>query len=240
MKRIAIPVLILITLLILNCRGSAWALDPVDIGVEIHAGWFNFSNSYSNQSLDQNLDSHPIRGIGIEARQGRFSLELSADWIKTNVQQSFLEVFALPPFLIIEQTVTLKGNLTIVPILLTERFHLGTEKGVLDPYIGVGGGYYILSYDPTSTATSLLPVGPSTTTSPSHDIKFHNTVGAHANLGVDIRITPAVTFTIDGRYVWAYAKIFYKGNLSDLNSVAGPLSLNGWVTTFGIKYYFKN
>jgi hypothetical protein len=233
------PVLVLLVLLILGSSGTAWALDPVDIGVEIHTGWSDFSNSGSSQNIDQNLDSHSIRGIGIEARRGRLSLELSADWIKTNVEQTFAEVFAILPILIIGQNVTMNGNLTIIPILLTERLHLGPEQGMFDPYIGGGGGYYILSYDPSSTETGLTGKTP-VSGSPLHDIKFHNTIGAHLNFGLDIRITPDTVFTIDARYVWANAKISYQGNLAVLNAVASPLNLNGFVTTFGIKYYFKH
>jgi hypothetical protein len=223
-------------ILFLRSNGPAWASSPVDFNAEFHGGWSNFSNPDSGPTLD----SDAILGIGVEARQGRLSLELSADWIKTDVEQKFIEGFGILPILVVGNVVTLNGDLTIVPILLTGRIHLGTEEGMIDPYIGGGGGYYILSYDPAPTVTSLSGRSSATNTSNANDIKFHNTVGAHANLGLDIRITPATIFTIDARYVWANADVTFKGDLAGLNSGAKPLSLDGWVTTFGIKYYFKN
>jgi hypothetical protein len=230
MKRITMPVLVLVALLIFINSSPAWASAPVELGAEIHAGWSDFSNPDS----DPTLDSHSILGFGLQARQGRLSLELGADWIETEVSQKFIEGFGILPILLVGNVLTVKGNLTIVPILLTGRLHLGTEGGMIDPYIGGGGGYYFLSYDPGSTATSI------TGGNLSHDINFQSTPGIHANLGLDIRVTPVMTFTIDARYVWANAKVSYKRDLAGLNSGANPLSLDGWVTTFGIKYYFKN
>ena len=239
MMKIAMPVLVLFTFLIFASSGPAWALDPLDIGIEIHTGWSDFSSSGSSQNVDQSLDSQHIRGMGIEARRGRLSLELSADWIKTDVEQQWVETFGLLPIILIQQTVTMKGNLTIIPILLTGRLHFGPEQGIFDPYIGGGGGYYILSYDPTSTETGLTGKTP-VSGSPLHDVKFQNTVGAHVNFGFDIRITPDMILTIDERYVWAKAKVSYKETLAGLNAVASPLNLSGFVATFGIKYYFKH
>ena len=231
MKKVAIPVLVLIAILILNCSGVAWALDPVDIGVEIHAGWSEFSNPDS----DQNLDSHSIRGLGIEARQGRFSLELSADWIKTDVKKDLFFGFSAPPVIIIGGVATAKGQLTIVPILLTGRYHFGAKEDLIDPYIGMGGGYYLLSYEAGSTDGGIVGK-----TGLSDDINFHSTAGLHVNLGLDIHITPDLAFTVDGRYVWASSKITFSDALAGFDTGNDTLRLDSWVTTFGLKYYFKN
>ena len=228
MKRLAMPVLLFIALLIFASSGPAWALDPVEIGVEIHAGWSDFSNPDS----DNNLDSHPIGGIGLEARSGPLSLELSADWIKTDVKKDLQ--FSSSSIGI---AATAKGQLTIIPILLTGRYHIGAKEGVIDPYIGIGGGLYLLSFDPGSTVYGIIPKSPN---SLSQNINYHNTAGFHVNLGFDIHITPVLALTLDSRYVWAGSQITYNDKLAGFNTGNDTLRLDSWVTTFGIKYYFKN
>jgi hypothetical protein len=221
MKRIATLIRALFTLLILVSSGPALADDAAEKSIDLHFGVSNFRNSDGSGLM---LDSSPIYGGGIEFRKDRLSLELSGDKIGTYVKQDItVFIFSVPPTIAKGGSDTLTGQLTIYPILLTGRFHFGGKDDPIDPYIGLGGGYYRLSFKKTGD------------TNPTLDLSVPDTGGYHANLGMNIKATPNMAMFVDARYVWARVKVLYLGDLAGFNTGDVTLNLTGLTVTWGLR-----
>ncbi len=116
------------------------------------------------------------------------------------------------------------GEIKQMPITLTAQFHY--PIGIFSPYVGLGLGYYIRSYDKDNTFFN-----------PAADVSVNNGWGYHANAGSDIFLTKDrnLALNVDLKYVWAK---------TDLTAVAGAAKLEGsmnldsFLVNFGIKYFF--
>ena len=220
MNRIATPIRVLFIFLIFVSSGPAWAEDGVEKSIDLHFGVTSFRNSDGSGLM---LDSSPIYGGGIEFRKDLLSLELSGDIIDTSVKQDITNFFTAPPTISKGGPDTLTARLAIYPILLTGRFHLGGKDDPIDPYIGLGGGYYRLSFNKTGD------------TVPTLDLNVPDTGGYHANLGMNFRATSNMAMFVDARYVWARVKILYKGDLESFNTGNDFLNLTGLTVTWGLR-----
>ncbi|NLA42513.1 MAG: hypothetical protein GX874_14145 [Smithella sp.] len=116
------------------------------------------------------------------------------------------------------------GEIKQMPLTLTAQFHY--PVGIVSPYIGLGLGYYIRSYDKDNTFFI-----------PAADVSVDNGWGYHVNAGSDIFITQArnLALNIDFKYVWAK---------TDITAAAGAvklersMNLDSFLVNFGIKYFF--
>jgi len=220
MKKVATPRWVLIALLIFVSGGPVWADDAADKSIDLHFGVSSFRNS---DESGLTLNSSTIYGGGIEFRKGPLSLELSGDMIDTYVKQDVTVSFAVPPTITKGGPNAVTGRLTVFPILLTGRLHFGGKEDLIDPYIGLGGGYYRLSFNKTGD------------TVPTLDLNVPDTGGYHANLGMNFRATSNMAMFVDARYVWARVKILYKGDLESFNTGNDFLNLTGLTVTWGLR-----
>lgn len=180
------------TFLVLGLTSPAWALLGPELSVLGRVGLITFS--------EDELDSAPLIAFGAAIRQGHFGGEISIEWLDTDVEDGGK-----------------LGTLTVVPVLLTARFFPMEPASGVDPYVGLGIGYFNNSFDAD--------------TNPK--LKIDDTVGLHLNAGADVRVTTAVAFSVDLRYHIAEADATF-------GAVSDEVNLNGLVVSGGVKYFFPN
>lgn len=95
---------------------------------------------------------------------------------------------------------------------------------MVDPYLGVGGGYYINRFHSTRSL--------------GIDVDVDDAFGVHASLGTNINVSPVLAITIDGRYLIARSKLTYKGDFGSSSLLNETLSYSGFVATVGVRYTF--
>jgi hypothetical protein len=220
--------LLLFTLLMLlvGSSGPALAAANLENSVGLRFGTFHFENGSASEP-ELRTSHSPVRGITIGTRWNRLSLELSADWLKANYEQTWITAFAVLPILVVGTVEQVNRTLIVIPILLTGQVHLLAEPGPVDPYLGVGGGYY-----------RILPRSLTLVSNQGIEAEIDDTFGFHVGLGVNIKASRVIAFSIDTRYAVAKTNIHFKSSIGSLTPDSETLHLNGFVTTFGIKYYF--
>jgi outer membrane protein W len=141
-----------------------------------------------------------------------FSIELSCDYVKTDVDLSSLGLSGDA------------GELTQVPVLLTLRSHFSTNTRV-SPYLGGGGGYYFNDFDSKSAGVApVYGVGA--------DIDVEDNYGLHVCAGVEFRLTDTLVLDLNLRYVWTEVEVEVDG-FSDEEFRA-----DAFVGGLGLKLYF--
>jgi len=85
------------------------------------------------------------------------------------------------------------GELTQIPILVTARFY--TPKiNMVNPFVGIGGGYYFNSIDYDAVSSSAF--------NQVTDVESDDHWGFHLNGGISIKMSQNITFDIDLKYGW--------------------------------------
>ena len=189
--------------------GNSVLHDPeTSLGIRIGTGIFHSSDTFDEIT---HFSTPTILGLVGGIRQGDFGLELSVDYLKTNLKSS-IKI----------------GTLTTVPSLLTAQLHPMPEEDPFDPYIGFGGGYYINSFSPSSEAKdAAAAVGVN-----NYDASVENTPGLHVSAGANMKISNVFAFTIDARYT-----LLTRATIKD-NFDSDTLKMNGFFFTIGAKYFF--
>ena len=190
---------IVFTLLILTftTAGQAWALLGPELSIGFRVGGAIFQEDEVG-GIDTDLENANVLGLVAGVRQGPFGVELSVEWIVTDLDRT-----------------TNLGELKTVPVLLTAQYHPVPKILPIDPYLGIGIGYYINSFD-SSTPT---------------DFEVDDTVGFHISAGANLKITTALAVTVDARYAFA------DSNLDDkLTGKSDDIDLNAIVVTAGLKF----
>ena len=188
-------------------------------GLGARLAYVNIEDSdynYSGYEIDNDFDDAFMRGINITYFVHRyFSFELSADYIETDVD------------LKINNTIVGDCDFKQYPILLTARSHFSTNPKV-NPYVGVGIGYYLNDFDSSDFVDSLLP--------PGVKLEIDNSIGFHINTGVEIFLDEHFAFNLELKYLWNKTDMILQapGYLTEKDSI----DLNIFVTGVGFKYYF--
>ncbi|HEY4486100.1 MAG TPA: OmpW family outer membrane protein [Nitrospiria bacterium] len=217
------PARILLTalLLVLGFAGEATALHKEITSIGIRAGYTEFLNPVGSDVTLIHGGS-PAAGLTAEFRRGHFGLKLSADWMKVKLTTLASTGFSVPPFLVIGSIVVEEAELTVIPLLLTGQFHFMDHPEILDPYFGIGGGFYLTQYHP----------------GPEIEASTKNAVGYHASMGANVTITRKLSLNFDARLAYANTEIRYK-NVIDPPGGRGDLSLSGLYLTAGLRYTFQ-
>ena len=142
-----------------------------------------------------------------------FSLELSADYVETDVELSVLGLSGNV------------GQLTQVPVLLTGRIHFSTSSKV-SPYLGGGVGYYFNDFDSERVITEFLY-------GPGADIDVDESIGYHVAGGVEVFVSDNAAINLDLRYVWN--EIDAEINLSGFGDE--ELDVDAFIAGLGFKFY---
>jgi len=198
----------LAAVLVFGLAAPAMALigPETSVGVRVGTGFYQ-SDTVFDTSTD--IKNPTVVGVTAGIRQGHLGAELSVDWISMNLE-----------------TDVKVAELTMTPILVTLQFHPIEEDATVDPYVGLGVGYYINSVHPSSEAKSQLGVS---------GYQMDNSVGYHLSVGANMKVSSAVAFVIDARYAWTNGDLTVKGGgLSNTDT----LNVDGLVVTAGLKYLF--
>ncbi len=143
---------------------------------------------YDGRSIDMDMET----GVGLGANFTLFpvpffSMEFSVNYIFTELESDSRGY-----------TETL-GDLVQVPILFTARFHFPAPPAV-SPYLGMGLGYYINSFDAESDSIRRIY-------DRRGDLDLDNSFGFHIAGGVELFVVPVGAITIDMKYVWTEADV---------------------------------
>jgi opacity protein-like surface antigen len=203
----------LVAVLVFGLAVPAMALigPETSVGVRLGTGFYQ-----SDDVFDTNLDFKNPTVVGVTAgiRQGHLGAELSVDWISMNLESDIKQ-----------------AKLTTTPILVTFQFHPAEEDATIDPYLGLGVGYYINSASASSEAKNVA----ASLGVPDYKVEVDNAVGFHLGVGANMKVSSALAFVIDARYAFMNTDFRVKGTgLSDSDT----LSVNGFVVTAGLKYFF--
>lgn len=166
-------------------------------------------------AVDVEADSTPSFGLNYTYLFNNYSsLEFSIDYIKTDAQFKALG-YSLN-----------MGELTQIPVLFTLRLHPGVSTKV-KPYLGVGVGYYLNSFDTNSFNASLIY-------GTGAEIDVDDSFGFHVNGGVEFFIAENYSFNLDLKYLLnkADAKVNVSGFTTE------EMSMDAVVVGVGLKYYF--
>ena len=116
-----------------------------------------------------------------------FSFELSVDHVETDVDLKI----SVPGYPI--KTVVGVGEVEQLPILLTARTHFSTNPKV-NPYFGIGIGYYLNDFHSNDLVRSVLP--------PGGKLDIDNSIGFHINTGVEIFLNERFALNLELKCIW--------------------------------------
>jgi outer membrane protein len=143
-----------------------------------------------------------------------FSVELSVDYVSTDVEVSALGMS------------TDVGELTQVPVLLTGRMHFSTNPKV-SPYLGGGVGYYFNDFDSKRAVAESIY-------GPGAKMDVDDSVGYHVDGGVEVFVTEHAAINLDIKYTWN--EIEFSVNVPGFDDE--EVEANAFIAGAGIKYYF--
>lgn len=189
--------------LIFGVSTQAHALLGPDISLGVRMGVSNFNGDESFEGVlgsGVELSSAPVVGIMAGVRQDHLGLELAVEWMESDLEEA-----------------AKVGELTTIPVLITGHYHILPKISPIDPYLGLGVGFYMNSFDPVSSVSE----------------EVDPTVGFHVSAGVNAMISTALALTVDARLAFAETDLTI-GNTKD------ELSLNTFLVTGGIKYFLPN
>lgn len=181
-------------------------------------------------------------GIGLEAGFGMFQEEQFGEGtaISLNLFYNFTPKFRMElkgGYMSIkteeEPTGLSQGTLKVMPLMLSLQYRMKVGAKLF-PYLTVGVGYYINSFD-LEIGNEWLALG--------YEIndEVDSGLGFHAGLGLDYFFSPAMAFTLDARYVMANLKGTY--SIRELvtgitNSGGFDIPLNHFVVGAGLRFLF--
>lgn len=172
---------------------------------------------YGGTEIDVEPDSTAMYGVnGAYFFSNYFSIELSADYFKTNVDLSGRG-----------QTGD-AGDIRSIPLLLTGRFSIPIENIAL-PYFGGGFGYFFNDFDQNDSTIEYLY-------GPGADVDIDDSWGFLVNAGLDFFFTPNIALNMDFKYIWNEIEIDVDG--ASFPTDAEKFDFNMLVIGGGIKYYF--
>ena len=134
-NKIAAPLLVIVALLLVFAQvGFAQDMNG-KFGIGARIGYVNYSGD-SIDDTDVDFDDAAMFGGNlVYYLHSYFSLELSADYVKTDTE---IKGSGLSP--------TNIGELKQIPIILNGCFHFSTNQKI-SPYLSAGIGYYINDFD---------------------------------------------------------------------------------------------
>ena len=196
-----VRVVFIAAVFVFSLSTQAHALLGPDISLGIRFGLSGFTEDDAF-GTGVELSSAPLVGVSLGVRQGPLGLELSADWMQADLEDNTTKI----------------GELTTVPILITGQYHILPKISPVDPYLGLGIGFYINSFEAVDNALT---------------DEVDPTVGFHLSAGVNVMVSTALALAVDARMSFAKTDI-------TVGAVKDDLDLNAFLVTGGIKYFLPN
>ena len=185
-------------------------------GIGARIGYVNYSGD-SIDDMDLDFDEAAMYGGNlVYYLHSYFSLELSADYVKTDAE---LKGSGLSPINF--------GELKQIPIILSGRFHFSTNQKI-SPYLSGGIGYYINDFDLSDSASSELPSG--------SEFDPDDSIGFHLGGGVQFLLNEHIALDLDVKYIWNKTDFNAKSPGYETEEVS--VDLDNLYVGVGLKYYF--
>lgn len=180
----------------------------LSLGVRLGTGVFESNKAFGE---DTDIENATVIGATVGLRKGPVGGEIAVDRIVVDLKTDID-----------------KGDLRMIPILLTAHWHPLPEERPLDLYLGAGVGYYLNSAHASSEARDLAsPLG--------YSLRADDAVGFHLAVGANIKASSAFAFVVDARYAFMSTDLkIDEGPFTDSSN----LDLNGLIITGGVKYLF--
>jgi outer membrane protein W len=211
-------------LMILGLVGLAPGLvEAEEIRSRIGLGAFlavHNTGSSDLNDVDANFDTVPIVGIsGVYLINNTFSVELSTTSLSTDLELEY------------DGKSGTLGEIQQIPILLTARYRHPIKKTRANVYLGLGGGYFINSFDHDKRNDQAEFFGLNLR---SADIS--NSYGWLANVGTELFFKKHYSVYLDLKVIFTQAEF-------DLTHLDGTVekqdaAMNASVLGIGFNYYF--
>ncbi len=143
-----------------------------------------------------------------------FSFELSADYVKTDLELSALGLSANA------------GEVTQIPVLFTGRVHLGSDPKV-KPYLAAGVGYFFNDFDSDRNTVEFIY-------GRGAEIYVDDSFGFLVGGGVEFFVSEKAALNLDLKYIWTEVE----ANVNKPGFTKVDFEPNPLVIGLGIKYYF--
>lgn len=217
-KKIIAPFFVVAALMLVVSQVSFAQDMKGRLGIGARVSYVNFSNddyTVYGVKVDVEPDESTMYGGNLTYFiQDYLSLELSVDYTETDVDFDALgiEVDA--------------GDFETIPVLLSLRAHLSTNKKV-SPYLLFGIGYFFNDFDQNDATIEYIY-------GPGADVDVDDSFGFHVGGGVEVFVCENVALNLDLKYIWTKVE-------ADVN-VFGfkdeDIDMDSFVAGLGIKYYF--
>lgn len=187
-------------------------------GLGVRASYLKYeTDDYMVYGVNVDVDPDDAVGFGINYTyfvNNNFSFELSADYIKTDVELSALGLSGDA------------GEIKQIPVLLTGRIHADLSRKA-SPYLAAGVGYVFNDIDTNPTTAEFIYGS-------GAEFDVDNSFAFHVGAGIEVFLSDNIAFNLDLKYIWTETEASV--NVSGFESV--DFDLNPFVAGLGIKYYF--
>ena len=214
-KKIADSLLVIVALLLAFSQASFAQDMKGKFGIGARIGYVNYAgDNYSDSGsiFDIDFDDAAMYGGNLVYYIHRyFSLELSADYVKTDAE---VKGSGISP--------TNIGELKQVPIILNGRFHFSTNQKI-SPYLSAGIGYYLNDFD-LSNASS------------GEELEPDNSFGFNLGGGIQFLLNEHFAIDLDLKYIWNKTDFDAKAPGEPTEEIS--IDLDNFYGGIGLKYYF--
>ena len=216
MKNKIAPSLLVIAVFFLVFAQVGFAQDMEGkFGIGARIGYLNYAGDdygVSGSRFDVDFDEAAIYGGNLVYYIHRyFSLELSADYVKTDTE---IKGAGLSP--------TNLGELKQVPIILNGRFHFSTNQKI-SPYLSGGIGYYLNDFDLAGA-----PAG--------YELDPDNSIGFNLGGGIQFLLNEHFAIDLDLKYIWN--KTDFDAKAPGVPTEEVSVDLDTFYAGVGLKFYF--
>jgi outer membrane protein len=189
-------------------------------GIGARIGYVNYAGDDYNvlgSNIDVDFDNAAMYGGNLVYYiQRYFSLELSADYVKTDTELKG-----------VDSSPTNIGELKQVPIILNGRFHFSTNQKI-SPYLSAGIGYYINDFDLSDSLSSVLPSG--------SELDPEDSIGFNLGGGIQFLLNEHFALDLDLKYIWNKAD--FEAKVPGVPTEEISIDLDNFYVGIGLKYYF--
>jgi outer membrane protein len=184
-------------------------------GIGARIGYVNYAGDDYNvlgSNIDVDFDNAAMYGGNLVYYiQRYFSLELSADYVKTDTELKG-----------VDSSPTNIGELKQVPIILNGRFHFSTNQKI-SPYLSAGIGYYLNDFDLSDSSAG-------------GEICPDNSFGFNLGGGIQFLLNEHFAIDLDLKYIWNKADFELKAPGDPTEEIS--IDLDNFYAGIGLKYYF--
>jgi len=216
MKKKIVVLVFVVAALVLVFGQVGFAQDMKGkFGIGARIGYVNYAGDdyeESGSTIDVDFDAAAMYGGNLVYYIHRyFSLELSADYVKTDTEVKGSDISS-----------TNIGELKQVPIILNGRFHFSTNQKI-SPYLSAGIGYYLNDFDLSDSSAG-------------DEICPDDSFGFNLGGGVQYLLNEHFAIDLDLKYIWN--KTDFELNAPGDPTEEISVDLDNFYVGIGLKYYF--